>query len=124
MSYLVWASYPVARLNGDDASKPVLRDFKNWGRRAHNTRTSMILNQPKLSKVILNHLRQYTRTSIALDFTFGVARSNSIHIYRAVLLVLATVAALPSPERSVILIFDRPKCPHQLVEIAALHQLP
>ena len=65
-----------------------------------------------------------TRTSIALDFTFGVSRSNSIHIYRAVLLVLAMVAALPSPERSVILIFDRPKCPHQLVEIATLHQLP
>jgi hypothetical protein len=30
-----------------------------------------------------------TRISVTSNLTFGVARSNSIHIYRAVLLVLA-----------------------------------
>jgi fructokinase len=31
MSYLGWASYPVARLNGDEASKQVRNDLARWG---------------------------------------------------------------------------------------------
>lgn len=31
LSYLGWQSYPVARLNGDTASRRVLRDLKDWG---------------------------------------------------------------------------------------------
>jgi fructokinase len=31
MSYLGWKSYPVARLNGDKASKVVLKDMLRWG---------------------------------------------------------------------------------------------
>lgn len=31
LSYLGWKSYPVARLNGDTASKYVLEDLKKWG---------------------------------------------------------------------------------------------
>src|SRR5947209_6200203 len=31
LSYLGWDSYPVARLNGETASRRVLRDLKNWG---------------------------------------------------------------------------------------------
>src|ERR1044071_1853044 len=31
LSYLGWGAYPVARLNGDDASKQVLQDLERWG---------------------------------------------------------------------------------------------
>src|SRR5947209_2629974 len=31
LSYLGWDSYPVSRLNGETASRRVLRDLKKWG---------------------------------------------------------------------------------------------
>src|SRR5438128_2481548 len=31
LSYLEWDAYPVARLNGETASKRVLKDLKRWG---------------------------------------------------------------------------------------------
>lgn len=41
MSYLGWRSFPVARLNGDKASKHVVADLKRWG-----VRTDWATTQP------------------------------------------------------------------------------
>lgn len=50
LSYLGWHSYPVARLNGDTASKRVLRDLKEWGVNVNFAKRS-----PKASTPIIVH---------------------------------------------------------------------
>jgi sugar/nucleoside kinase (ribokinase family) len=50
LSYLGWQSYPVARLNGDTASKRVLRDLKDWG-----VNVSFAKQSPKASTPIIVH---------------------------------------------------------------------
>lgn len=50
LSYLGWRSYPVARLNGDTASKRVLRDLKDWG-----VDVSLAKQRPEASTPIIVH---------------------------------------------------------------------
>jgi hypothetical protein len=51
--------------------------------------TTLFNNLPSLKNRAKISRTHNTRTSFAFNFTFGVAHSNSIHIYRAVLLALA-----------------------------------
>jgi sugar/nucleoside kinase (ribokinase family) len=51
LSYLGWRAYPVARLNGDTASKLVLRDLKRWG-----VQLDFIRQKPTADTPIIVHL--------------------------------------------------------------------
>lgn len=46
LSYLGWDSYPVSRLNGETASRRVLRDLKKWGVHLDFTKSEPLVDTP------------------------------------------------------------------------------
>jgi fructokinase len=50
LSYLGWDAYPVTRLNGDTASRRVLRDLKQWG-----VRLDFAKSEPRAATPIIIH---------------------------------------------------------------------
>lgn len=61
LSYLGWDSYPVSRLNGETASKRVLRDLKKWG--AH---LDFAKSEPRVDTPIIIHKISRNRAGEAI----------------------------------------------------------
>ena len=52
LSYMGWQAYPVARLNGDIASKHVIKDLKRWGVNLKFTSCKPLCNTPLIIQKI------------------------------------------------------------------------
>lgn len=61
LSFLGWESYPVARLNGDTASRKVLQDLKNWGVNTRFARLKPEANTPIIVHQIQHDITGYPR---------------------------------------------------------------
>ena len=56
LSYLGWESYPIARLNGDEASRYVLSDLRRWG-----VHTELVKTRPTADTPIV--IQRFRRTA-------------------------------------------------------------
>ena len=82
LSYLGWASYPVARLNGDDASKQVLADFERWGVRLQFAETGPGAETP----IVIHKIRTDASGQAVHRFSLNCPYCGSfLPTYRAVL---------------------------------------
>jgi sugar/nucleoside kinase (ribokinase family) len=103
LSYLGWASYPVARLNGDDASKQVLRDFKNWGVHLQFAKTGPGAETP----IVIHKIRKNAAGRAVHRFSLNCPYCGAfLPTYRAVLGAAAEqiITRLKTPQ---VFFFDR-----------------
>jgi len=82
LSYMGWGSYPVARLNGDDASKQVLADFERWGARLQFAETEPGAETP----IVIHKIRQNAAGQAVHGFSLNCPYCGAfLPTYRAVL---------------------------------------
>jgi sugar/nucleoside kinase (ribokinase family) len=82
LSYLGWGSYPVARLNGDDASKQVLADFERWGVRLKFAKTEPEAETP----IVIHKIRKNAAGQAVHGFSLNCPYCGAfLPTYRAVL---------------------------------------
>lgn len=103
LSYLGWASYPVARLNGDDASKQVLADLERWGARLKFAETEPGAETP----IVIHKIRQNAAGQAVHGFSLNCPYCGAfLPTYRAVLASAAEKVAsqIKNPK---VFFFDR-----------------
>jgi fructokinase len=66
MSYLGWKSYPVSRLNGDKASKLVLKDMVQWGVKTEGATAKPGSNTP----IIVQRIRHDAKGKVSHRFSW------------------------------------------------------
>jgi sugar/nucleoside kinase (ribokinase family) len=82
LSYLGWGAYPVARLNGDDASKQVLRDLKKWAVRLQFAETEPSAETP----IVIHKIRKNAAGQAVHRFSLNCPYCGAfLPTYRAVL---------------------------------------
>lgn len=103
LSFLGWDSYPIARLNGDTASRRVTEDFKRW-----NLRLDYAATEPGVETPIIIHTISRTATGEPRHkFSFNCPRCGTwLPAYKPVLSKIADQIAADVPEHSVFF-FDR-----------------
>jgi fructokinase len=90
LSYLGWGAYPVARLNGDDASKQVLSDLGKWGVRLQFAETEPGAETP----IVIHKLRQNAAGQAIHRFSLNCPYCGAfLPTYKAVLAGAATKVA-------------------------------
>lgn len=82
LSYLGWGAYPVARLNGDDASKQMLRDLKKWAVRLQFAETEPGAETP----IVIHKIRRNAAGQAVHRFSLNCPYCGAfLPTYRAVL---------------------------------------
>ncbi len=103
LSFLGWDSYPIARLNGDTASRRVTEDFKRW-----NVKLDYAATEPRVETPIIIHTISRTGTGEPRHrFSFNCPRCGTwLPAYKPVLSKIADQIASDVPQHSVFF-FDR-----------------